>query len=150
MNVDNVSRDDWILGGIALLLVIDLFFLPWFDITVSAGAFSASATFPATDTPDGWLGILAALAAIAVIVDLGIERFSPQTQVPAIGGSRGQTRFILSAAAAGFVALKFLFHIHFDLFGIGFWLGIILAAALVVFAARLRTAPALNTPAPLA
>jgi hypothetical protein len=148
MNVENVSRDDWILGGIALLLVIDLFFLPWFDITVSAGAFSASATFSATGSPDGWLGILAVLAAIAVIVDLAIERFSPQTQVPAIGGSRANTRFILSAVAAGFVALKFLFHIHFSLFGIGFWLGIILAVALVVFAARLRQAPVVNTPAP--
>jgi hypothetical protein len=138
MNVDNVSRDDWILAGIALLLAIDLLFLPWFDITVSAGAFSVSATSTATGSPDGWLGILAVLAAVALVVDIAIERLSPQTQVPAIGGSRTSTRFILAAAAAGFVALKFLFHIHFSIFGFGFWLAVVLAAALVVLAARAR------------
>jgi hypothetical protein len=140
MNVDNISRDDWILAGLALLLAIDLLFLPWFDITVSAGAFSVSATSTATGSPDGWLGVLAVLAAIAVVVDIGIERMSPQTQVPAIGGNRTMTRFVLAAAAAGFVALKFLFHIHFSLFGFGFWAGVVLAAALVVFAARARQA----------
>jgi hypothetical protein len=34
MNVENVSRDDWIFGGVGLLLVIDLLFLPWFSISV--------------------------------------------------------------------------------------------------------------------
>ena len=32
MNVENVSREDWTIGGLALLLVIDLLFLPWFSI----------------------------------------------------------------------------------------------------------------------
>jgi hypothetical protein len=140
MNVDNFSRDDWILAGLALLLAIDLLFLPWFDITVSAGAFSVSATSTATGSPDGWLGILAVLAAVGVAVDIGLERLSPQTQIPAIGGSRTTTRFILAAAAAGFVALKFLFHIHFSLFGFGFWAAVVLAGALVVFAMRARQA----------
>jgi hypothetical protein len=140
MNVDSFSRDDWILAGLALLLAIDLLFLPWFDITVSAGAFSVSATSTATGSPDGWLGILAVLAAVGVAVDVGLERLSPQTQVPGIGGSRTSTRFILAAAAAGFVALKFLFHIHFSLFGFGFWAAVVLAAALVAFASRARQA----------
>jgi hypothetical protein len=46
---------------------------------------------------------------------------------------------ILATAAAGFVALKFLFHIHFSLFGIGFWLGAILAIALAVLVWRPQT-----------
>ena len=138
MNLDNVTRDDWIVGGLALLLAIALLFFPWFDISVSVGAFSASATFSATGTPDGWLGILALLAALAVVVDLAIERLSPQTQVPAIGGSRTSTRFILAAAAAGFVLLKFLFHIHFSLFGWGFYVCVLLAAALVYVALQAR------------
>jgi hypothetical protein len=142
MTTQNISRDDWILGGIALLLAIVLLFLPWFDISVSAGAFSASATFPATDAPDGWLGIFAVLAAVAVIADLGIERLAPHTHVPALRGSRTWTRLILAGAGAGFVALKFLFHIHFSLFGIGFYLVVVLAAALAVLASRARQAPA--------
>lgn len=136
MNLDNVSRDDWILSGLALLLVIDLLFLPWFSISV--GPFSASTT--ATGTPDGWLGILAVLAAIALIVDLAIERFSPGTALPNIRGSRTETRFVLACVTALFVALKFLFHIHFSYFGFGFYLGVILTVALVYVAFQARGA----------
>ncbi|MGI8559437.1 MAG: hypothetical protein ACR2ND_14235 [Solirubrobacteraceae bacterium] len=136
MNTENISRDDWIIGGVALLLIIDLLFLPWFSLTV--GPFSASST--ATGDPDGWLGILAVLFALALIADLAIERFSPQSQVPAVSGSRTQTRFVLACVAAVFVVLKFLFHIHFSLFGFGFWAGIVLAAALIYVALQARGA----------
>jgi hypothetical protein len=141
MNVDNVSRDDWILGGLALLLAIDLLILPWFDISVGAGAFTASFTSTGTGAPDGWLGVLGMLSALALVADLAIDRLSPQTTLPAIGGSRQRTRFILAAAAAGFTALKFLFNIHFSEFGIGFWVGIVAAGALVFFALRAQQAP---------
>ena len=60
------------------------------------------------------------LAALAVIADLALERFG-NVDLPAINGGRAATRFVLACVAAGFVALKFLFHIHFDLFGFGFW-----------------------------
>ena len=86
MNVENVSRDDWILGGVGLLLVIDLLFLPWFSISIGP----LTATSAATGAPDGWLGVLAVLAALAVIADLAIERLSPQTHLPAIADSRTQ------------------------------------------------------------
>lgn len=135
MNSSPISRDDWILGGVALLLVIDLLFLPWFSY--SLGPFSLSLT--ATDGPDGWLGVLGVLAALALIVDLAVERLSPQTTVPSIGGSRTQTRLALAAATALFVALKFLFHIHFSLFGFGFWAAVVLTVALVLFTLRARS-----------
>lgn len=134
MKFDSVSRDDWILAGLALLLVIDLLFLPWFSITF--GPFSASLT--ATDAPDGWLGILAVLAAIALIADLGVERLSPGTAFPNIGGSRTQTRFVLTCVTVLFVVLKFLFHIHFSLFGFGFYAAIVICVALVWVAVQAR------------
>jgi hypothetical protein len=134
VNLENVTRDDWIVGGLALVLAIFLLVLPWFDLSV--GPFSATLT--ATDGPDGWLGILAVIAALAVVADLAIERLSPQTEIPALGDSRTNTRFILAAVAAGFVALKFLFHIHFDLFGWGFYVNVILTAALVYVAYQAR------------
>ena len=40
--------------------------------------------------------------------------------------------------AALFVALKFLFHIHFSLFGFGFWAALVLTVALVYFALQAR------------
>jgi hypothetical protein len=132
MTLDDVRRPDWMLGGVAVLLVIDLLFLPWFD--VSFGPISVTST--ATGTPDGWLGVLAVIAALALIGDLAMERRSPQITVTAIGGSRTMTRLGLAAFAALFVTLKFLFHVHFSLFGFGFWAAIVLTVALVVLARR--------------
>ena len=138
MNLENVTRDDWIVGGLALLLAISLLFFPWFSISVSIGAFSSSVSSSATGSPDGWLGVLALLAAILIVVDIAVERLSPQTKLPEIGGSRASGRFILAAAAAVFVALKFLFHIHFSLFGWGFYVTVILAAALLYLTIQAR------------
>jgi hypothetical protein len=141
VNLDNVTREDWTVGGLAVALAIFLFVLPWFSYSVTGGIVSLSFTLTATDDPDGWLAILAVIAALAVVADLAVERFSPQTQLPEIGGSRANTRFILACIAAGFVALKFLFHIHFDLFGWGFYVCVVVTVALVYFAAQARMAP---------
>lgn len=137
--MDNVTRDDWIVGGLAVLLAIFLFALPWFDISISfAGFGTVSGTLTATDGPDGWTGVLGALAALAVLADLAVERLSPDTQLPQIGGSREATRLVLAGIAVGFVALKFILHIHFDLFGWGFYMTVICAAALLYFAIMAR------------
>jgi hypothetical protein len=45
---------------------------------------------------------------------------------------------LIVAAAAGFVALKFLVHIHFSIFGVGFYLAVVLAAGLAVLASPAR------------
>ena len=132
MTVDTVKRDDWLLAGAAFLLVIDLLALPWFEIGI--GPISITST--GTGAPDGWLGLLAVLATVALIADLGIERLAPQAQVPAIAGSRSMTRLTLAGSAALFVALKFLFHIHFGLFGFGFWAAIVLSGGLIALARR--------------
>ena len=137
MDLSKFTRDELIMAGVALLLAIDLLFLPWFDISVSFGSFHVSATSSGTGSPDGWLGVLALLAALAVIADLALERLG-NVDLPSINGSRATARLVLAGVAAGFVALKFLFHIHFDLFGFGFWAAIVLASALVVSAARAR------------
>jgi hypothetical protein len=136
MNLNNVSRDDWILGGVALLLVIDLLFLPWFSVN--------GFTLTATSQFDGWTAVLSVLFSLALIADLGVERLSPGTALPNIGGSRTQTRFVLACAAAGFVALKFLLHIHFSWFGFGFWAAVVLTIALVYFALQARNADAMT------
>jgi hypothetical protein len=133
MRTDALSRNDWIVGGLALLLVIDLLFLPWFSY--SYFHFSVSAT--ATDGPDGWAGILAMLLSLAVLADLLIERLSPGTTLPNLGGSRTATRFRVSVIAVAFIALKFVLNIHFSLFGFGFWAAVVLSAALIFATLRL-------------
>jgi uncharacterized membrane protein len=139
VNLERISRDDWMMGGVTLLLVIDLLFLPWFSI--SAGPFSVTLT--ATDAPDGAFGILAVLAGILLIADLGVERLAPQTTVPAINASRTQTRFVLACVTALFIVLKFVFNIHFSDFGFGFYVAVILTAALVYLALQLRNGTAI-------
>jgi hypothetical protein len=140
---DSVSRDDWILGAVALLLIIDLLFLPWFSISFSVGPVSASATLTATDAPDGAFGILAVLSAVVLIADLGVERLSPGTALPNIGGSRTQTRFVLACVTAVFVALKFVFNIHFSDFGFGFYAAVVLTVGLVWVAFQARSGASL-------
>ncbi|MFZ1992521.1 MAG: hypothetical protein WAU75_00310, partial [Solirubrobacteraceae bacterium] len=136
---DSVSRDDWLLAGVAFLLVIDLLFLPWFSASVSIGSFSASFTATATDAPDGAFGVLAVLSAVLLIADLAVERLSPGTTVPNIGGSRTQTRFVLACITALFVALKFVFNIHFSDFGFGFYAAVVLTVGLVWVAFQTRS-----------
>jgi hypothetical protein len=133
MRTDALSRNDWIVGGLALLLVIDLLFLPWFSY--SYFHFSVSAT--ATDGPDGWAGILAMLLSLAVLADLLVERLSPGTTLPNFGGSRTATRFRVSVIAVAFIALKFVLNIHFSLFGFGFWAAVVLSVALIYATLRL-------------
>jgi hypothetical protein len=143
MDVSKFTRDEVMLVGVALLLVIDLLFLPWFDISVAIGTFKVSATSSATGSPDAWLGVLAVLVTLAMLAMLAmlaymvVERLG-DVELPTLGGSPATTRVALAALAAGFVALKFLFNIHFSLFGVGFWGAVVLSAALVVLAARAR------------
>lgn len=84
------------------------------------------------------------LVSIALVADLVLERLG-NVELPSIGGDRATTRLVLAAVAAALVGLKFLFHIHFSLFGFGFWAGIVLAVALVAVAVRARDAVARPT-----
>ena len=84
VDLTKVRRDDWILAGVALVLAIDLLVFPWFDISV--GPFSA--TLRRDRHARRLHRVLALLCTIALIADLAVERFSPQTHLPAVGGSR--------------------------------------------------------------
>jgi hypothetical protein len=147
MSLDNVSRDDWIVGGLALLLAIDLLFLAWYS--PNCGPYGGDCSYAGTGAPDAWLGVLALIATIAVIADLAIERLSPQTTLPNLGGSRAMTRFILACIAAALLGLKFLFHIGiFSDLGLGFWAAAVLAGGLVFSARRVSQGQAITPSGP--
>jgi hypothetical protein len=140
------SRDDWIVGALALLLAIDLLFLPWFSASATFAGVTVSASTSGTGSPDAWLGVLALISSIALIADLVIERSSPSTALPNIGGSRTKTRLALAGLTALFLVLKFLFNIHFSLFGFGFWAAVVLTAGLLFSTLRVSNdQPVLNT-----
>ena len=137
MHLTKLSRDDWIMGGLAGLLAIDLLFLPWWSANRGFGAFSISST--ATGFPSGWLGVLGLLATLALIADLAFDRFG-DAKLPEVGGSRQSTRLLLAEAAALCLALKFLFHVSFTstYWDVGFWVAVVLTVALVMMATRVR------------
>jgi hypothetical protein len=137
MIAEKLSQDDLIVAGVAVLLIFDLLFLPWFDLDVVAGAQSVSITSTATGAPDGWLGVLALLAVVALVADLAIERLSPHTQLPTIRGSRAATRVALAWIAAGLLAFKLLIHID-SAGGIGFWGALVLTGGLVYMTRRVQ------------
>lgn len=145
VNLEKIHSDDWIIGGVALLLVFDLLVLAWFSLPTASLTIGGTTvafgggSLTATDTPDGWLGVLAVLALLALIVDLALERLSPETHVPVIGGSRATSRYALAVVAGACIALKFLFHLgEIGNLGIGFWFGVILVGALIYLTMQAR------------
>jgi hypothetical protein len=121
MDFSKLSREDWMVGGGGIALILSLFIFAWYSV----GGASAAAT----SSPYAIWGILALIMTIVIVIDLALARFSPATVIPTTNLGRDMTR----AAAAGIVALllviKFLAHVG-D-FGFGFVLDVVLAIIVV-------------------
>ena len=111
-------------GGI--VLVIGLLAFPWFSVSV--GPFSY--TSAATSSTGGIWAVLAMIVLIAVIVDLLLARFSPQTTLPTTALGRDMTRVAAVALVVLLMLIKLISHI--GNYGWGFYVDIIL---LIVVAA---------------
>jgi len=129
MDLAKLSRDDMIVGGLGIFLVIDLLFLPWYSVS----AFGVSVTASATSSPYSIWGVLALLLVIAFLSDLAFDRFGA-AQLPMIGGSRAKTRTALAAGTLAFLVIKFL--AHTSNLGIACWLGLAAGIAIVVLCVR--------------
>ena len=158
LHLERLTREDWLLVGVAVFLIFDLLVLPWFSfgatISVGSATVSIGGSLTGVDAPDAWLGVLALLACAFLVADLAFERLSPETQLPSIAPDRETTRFVLACVAAGLIALKFVFHLgRFGELALGFWLAVLLVAALVAMTRRVRqstsaVAPPAGEPAP--
>jgi hypothetical protein len=120
VDFSKLSREDWMVGGGSIVLIIDILFLAWHSV----GPFDLSGT----DAPGGIWGVLALIVTIAVVVDLVLARFSPTTVVPTTQLGRDMTR----AAAAGLVLLLVLIKLidSTSFLAYGTWVGIILAVVI--------------------
>jgi hypothetical protein len=147
MDLSRLSRDDWILAGLALLVAIDLLFLPWWSASVGLGAFSLTTSGTATGAPEGWLGVLALLADLALIAYIALDRLR-SARLPTLGGSEATTRFMLASAVAVCLAFKFILHVSFTAtyWDLGFWGAVVLTTPLVVLTVRDLQAEGLLTP----
>lgn len=126
MDFSKLSREDWMVGGGGILLIIGLLAFPWFS--VSAGPYTF--TYAATSATGGIWAVLGLIVLIAVVVDLVLARFSPATQIPTTKLGRDMTR----AAGVGLVAVLMIIKLisHTSNFGWGFFVDIVL---LIVVAA---------------
>jgi hypothetical protein len=132
VNLDNVKQEDWIVGGLALLLAISLLFFPWYHVSASFGPISISRDASATSSPYAIWGVLALLTSLALIADLAVERLSPQTALPAVSGSRTMTRLAIVGVTVVLLVIKFLAHV--GSFGWGFFVSLVVLIALAYFA----------------
>jgi hypothetical protein len=145
LKLERLSREDWIICGLAALLVLDLLVLPWFSfgatISVGSATVSIGGSATAVDAPDAWLGVLALMASAFLFADLATERLSPQTRLPTVASDRITGRFWLACTTAGLLAAKFVLHLgRFGELGLGFWTAVLLVAALVAVTRRARLA----------
>lgn len=133
MDFSKLSREDWMVGGGGILLILSLLIFGWYSyggsVTVNGATYGYSGSLAATSSPYAIWGILALIVTIAVVVDLALARFSPATAMPTTKLGRDMTR----AAGAGVVALllfiKFIAHV--GNFGFGFVLDVVLTIIVV-------------------
>jgi hypothetical protein len=116
-----LSREDWMVGGGGILLIIFLFALPFY----SNDGYSAAAT----SAPAGIWGILALILTLVVVADWALAIFSPDTQLPTSPLGRELTRASLAGVVVLFLVIKLL--IHTDVLGWGCFVDIIVAVVVV-------------------
>lgn len=108
-------------GGV---LLIDLLFLPWYDIDLGLVSVSRSAI----ESPEAFWGVLAALVTAAMVAAVVVTRFTTAT-MPPLPVPLGQAMFVGGVTVAVLLLLKLL--LETDFLGVGAWLGILLAGAVV-------------------
>jgi hypothetical protein len=116
-----LSREDWMVGGGGILLIIFLFTLPFYS--------SYGFTFAATSSPASIWGIFALILTLVVVADWGLALFSPETQLPTSPLGRELTRASLAAVVVLFLVIKLLLHTGY--LGWGCFVDIIVALVVV-------------------
>jgi hypothetical protein len=128
VDLSKMRTPDWILGGCALVLIIDLLFFPWHKISYSFFGVSDSVTRSGVESPNAFWGILALLLAVAVIVIIVLRRLTT-VQLPDLPISWADALFFGSIATLAVLLLKLV--LETSSLGWGCWLAILLAAGMV-------------------
>jgi hypothetical protein len=120
MDTSRVTTGDKVTAAAALLLLIDLCFLPWHQV------YSFSST--AIEGTGGWWGTLAALLTLVILVELFLRRLAA---VDLSWAPLPIGRAHLAATAVVLALLVAKLARDPDLLGFGAWLGVLLAATMV-------------------
>ena len=127
MDLKRLSPGERYLALAGVLLFLDLILLPWHRISVGLGPFSVTASRSGIESPNGFLGLLAALVAVAVVARIIVSEFT-SLELPALPVTWRQADLIGGAAVAALVALKLVVETNY--LSIGAWVAIPLAAVM--------------------
>ena len=144
MDFSKLTREDLMVMGGGIVLVIGLIAFSWYSIGIGFGGLSVDRA--AVQSPYAIWGILALIVAIAIVVDLALARFSPSTQIPTTQYGRDFTRVGACALLLLFLFIKFIAHVG-D-FGWGFFVDVILAIVMSAgawFIAQGKSTPLTST-----
>ena len=144
MDLKRLSTGERYMALAGVLLFLDLLLLPWHRISVGLGPFSVTASRSGIESPNGFLGLLALLVAVAVVARIIVSEFT-SVALPALPVSWQQADLIGGGAIAALVVIKLLAETSY--LSIGAWLAIPLAGVMAYGAyLRYREIPAQTSP----
>ena len=127
MDLKRLSPGERYMALAGVLLFVDLLLLPWHRISVGVGPFSVTASRTGIESPNGFLGLLAALVVLAVVARIILSEFT-SVELPALPVTWQQADLFGGAAIAALVALKLI--VETSYLSIGAWLAVPLAAVM--------------------
>ena len=128
MDFSKLTLGDKILGGCAIVLLIDLVFLPWHSSTISYGGFSQTYSRTAIESPNSFWALLGLLILFAIIGTTIVRRLT-DTELPETPRPMGELTFFATIALLVLLVLKLI--TKFEYLGFGAWLAILLAGGMI-------------------
>lgn len=123
MDFSKLSREDLMVGGGGILLVIGLLFFAWYSVP-SIGPYGGG-SISAVSSPYAIWGVLALIVTIIIVADLVLARYSPGTTLPTTQLGREMTRVAACGILLFLLFIKFIANV--GSFGYGFFLDVIFA-----------------------
>lgn len=128
MDFSKLTLGDKILGGCAIVLLIDLLFLPWHHVSYSGYGISASYSRTAIQSPNSFWGFLAVLVLFAIIGTTIVRRLT-DTVLPETPKPMSELTFYATIGLLVLLLLKLIFKT--DYLGFGAYLAILLAGGMI-------------------
>ncbi len=124
MDLNKLTLGDKILGGAGILLFLDLLLFPWHSVDLGIITINRQAT----ESPNGFWGVLALLLTIAIVAVIVLRRLTT-VKLPDLPMDWNQALFYGAIAVLVLLFIKLISET--SELGFGAWLGLLLAAAMV-------------------
>lgn len=124
MDLNKLTLGDKILGGAGILLFLDLLLFPWHSVDLGIITINRQAT----ESPNGFWGVLALLLTIAIVAAIVVRRLTT-ANLPDLPIGWNMALFYGAVAVAVILFIKLISET--SELGFGAWLGLLLAAAMV-------------------